>query len=95
MKQAEDDLTIDLLEGEPVKLTATALDRIRVMDYRGPKDRPACRSCSLLETIYHQPDTLMAFERHWCKRGGFRVQLGGCCAVYERNPLKPVKGRGR
>lgn len=83
MKQAEDDLTIDLIEGEPVKLTTTHEQRVKALDYRGPKTRPACRNCRHIETNYHQPDTLMAFERHWCKVGGFRVQLGGCCRAHE------------
>jgi hypothetical protein len=88
MKQAEDDLTMDLIEGEPVKLTHTHEGRMKAMGYEDPKQRAACRHCKFVETNYHQPDTLMAFERHWCRVGGFRVKLGSCCREFLWAPGK-------
>lgn len=88
MKQAEDDLTIDLIEGEPVKLTHTSADRVKAMGYQGPKARPACRSCRYVETAVHFEGSSTEFQRHWCKIGGFRVQLGGCCREFLWAPGK-------
>lgn len=88
MKQAEDDLTIDLLEGEPVKMTRTSADRAERMGYQGPKERPACRSCYWCHTRVHFADTATQFERSWCHIGQFRVKLGGVCKEH-----KPGKGR--
>lgn len=88
MKQAEDHLTIDLLEGEPVKLTRTNAERREAMNYQGPKERPCCRSCKHVETVEHFPDTCTAFERHWCRVGGFRVMLGGVCREHVPAPAR-------
>lgn len=84
MKQAEDDRTIDLIEGDPVKMTRTNADRAKAMGYEGPKERPACRSCKFLHVVVHFADTCTQFERQWCQIGGFRVKLGGCCDMHAR-----------
>ena len=86
MKQAEDDLTIDLLEGEPVKLTHTHADRMKAMGYVGPKDQPACRDCRHRESVVHFEDSPGQFTRHWCRVGGFRVQLGAYCSHHKPAP---------
>jgi len=88
MKQAEDDLTIDLIEGEPVKLTHTNADRKKAMAYQGPKERPCCRGCKHVETVVHFENTAGSFERHWCRIGGFRVMLGGVCAQHQAAPAR-------
>lgn len=89
MKQAEDDLTIDLLEGEPVKITRTSAERAQRMGYQGPKDRHACRDCMWCQTRVHFADTSTQFERHWCHIGEFRVKLGGICAHHQRGKQRP------
>lgn len=77
--------TLEGIEPEPVKLTqAQSKSRQR---YQGPKDRTRCQTCRHMDTEYHQADTLMQFERHWCKLGGFRVMLGGSCLKHD-----PKKG---
>lgn len=86
VKHLDDDLTVDLLEGEPVKMTRTNADRKRAMCYQGPKDRPCCRSCRHVETVVHFENTAGSFERHWCRIGGFRVMLGGVCRDYQAAP---------
>jgi hypothetical protein len=88
MKQAEDDLTIDLIEGEPVKLTRNHQERMQAMCYLPPKQRPACRDCMHVESVVHFEDAPGEFTRHWCRVGGFRVLLGGFCLQHVPAPKR-------
>jgi hypothetical protein len=92
MKHVDDDLTMDMREGIPVKLTRFGAERKKAMGYIEPKERPSCRSCKLRETVVHFEDTCTQFERHWCMAGGFRVQLGGYCRAYLID-LTPTRGK--